>query len=242
MPVRLLYLLAMIFSVLPVVLLFLSAVAWVIFSVLPVVLLFLAAVAGVIFPVLPVVLVFLAAVAWVIFFVLPVVLVFLAAVAGVIFPVLPVVLVFLAVVAWVIFFVLPVVLLFLAAVAWVIFSVLPVVFVAAVAWVIFSALLLPAALQQMDLYFTPMCHLLPQSSITWNWILRIVFCPMPCSSATLSVPRVVRMRSVLHLENIVCVSTLKHPPSCAHMNNQHTHHHIIDYPNELDNAVFHQSS
>ena len=133
MPVYLLHLLAVIFSVLPV--LILSAVAWVIFSVLPVVL------------------VFLLAVAWVIFSVLPVV--------------------FLVVVAWVIFSVLPVV--FLLAVAKVIFSVLPVVF-------------RPATLQQMDQYLTPICHLLPQSSVTGNWILRIVFCPMPCSSAALSLP------------------------------------------------------
>ena len=62
MPVHLLYLLAMIFSALPAVLVFLSVVVCVIFSVLPVVLVFLVAVAGVIFPVLPVVLVFLAAV------------------------------------------------------------------------------------------------------------------------------------------------------------------------------------
>ena len=60
MPVRLLHLLAVIFSVLTVVLL---AVAWVIFCVLPVVLVFLVAVAGVISPWLPLVLVFLMAVA-----------------------------------------------------------------------------------------------------------------------------------------------------------------------------------
>ena len=89
MPVRLLYLLVMIFSVLPVVLVFLMVVACVIFPVLPVVLVFLAAVAGVISPVLPLVLVFLAAVAWVIFSPLPVVLLFLAAVAWVIFSPLP---------------------------------------------------------------------------------------------------------------------------------------------------------
>ena len=89
----------------------------------------------------------------------------------------------------------------------VIFSALPVVFLAAVAWVMTSALpvvILAPTLQQMDLYLTPMCHLLPQSSITGNWILQIVFCPMPCSSAALSVPCVDLVRPVLHLENTMC--------------------------------------
>ena len=201
MPVRLLHLLAVIFSVPPVVL---SAVAWVIFRVLPVVLVFLAAVAGVISPVLPLVLVFVAAVACVNFS--------------------------------------PLLAIFVAAVAWVIFSVLflpAALHVAVVAWVIFSVLFLPAALQQMDLYLTPMCHLLPPSSVSGNFILRIVFCPMPCPSATLSVKCVVRVRSVLHLDNTVCVLTSKRPPSCAHTNNQHTEHGNLNYCNELDNAVFH---
>ena len=37
----------------------------------------------------------------------------------------------------------------------------------------------------------------------------------------------------------MCALTSKRPPTCAHMNNQHTHHHNVDYPNELDNALFH---
>ena len=125
-----------------------------------------------------------AVLAWVIFSVLPVV--FLLAVAWVIFSSLPVV--FLPAVAWVIFSALPVV--FLLAVAWVIFSVLPVVSLLVVAWVIFSVppvVFLLATLQRMDLYLTPMCYLLPQSSVTGNWILQVVFCAMPCSSAALSV-------------------------------------------------------
>ena len=223
MPVRLLHLLAMIFSALPVVL---SAVACVIFHVLPVVLVFLVAVAGVISPVLSVVLVFLVAVACVNFSPRPVVLLLLP-----------------VAVTWLIFSPLPAV--FVAVVAWVIFSVLflsAALHVAAVAWVIFSVLFLPAALQRMDLYLTPMFHLLPQSSVTRNSILRIVFCPMPCPSATLPVKRVVQVRSILHLENTVCVSSSKHPPSCARTNNQHTHHRNMNFPSELDNAVFHKSS
>ena len=80
--------------------------------------------------------------------------------------------VFHPVVAWVVFSMMPVA--FLPVVAWVVFSMMPVVFLPAVASVVFSVLsvlFLLVTLQRMDLYLTPMFHLLRQSSITWNWIL-----------------------------------------------------------------------
>ena len=155
------------------------------------------------------------------------------------FSLLPLVLLLPGVVAWLIFSRLPPVI--VAAVACVIFSVeflLPALHVAAVPWLIVSVLFLLAARQRMDLYLTQMFHL-PQSSFTGNSILRIVFCPMPCPSATLSVKRVVRVRSVLHLENTACVSSSKCPPSFAHIYNQYMRDGNLYFPSELDNAVFH---